>query len=40
MSLTLARILIELHGGTIKALSEGPGHGTELVVRLHAPTPS
>ena len=28
------RRLVELHGGTVKAVSEGPGKGTEFVVRL------
>jgi PAS domain S-box-containing protein len=34
IGLALARGLIELHGGTIRALSAGLGHGTEVVVRL------
>jgi signal transduction histidine kinase len=34
VGLTLARILIELHGGTISARSAGPGQGSEFVVRL------
>jgi signal transduction histidine kinase len=34
VGLTLARILVELHGGTIGAHSEGPGRGSEFVVRL------
>jgi signal transduction histidine kinase len=34
VGLTLARILVELHGGTIAAHSEGPGRGSEFVVRL------
>jgi signal transduction histidine kinase len=32
--LTLARRLVELRGGSITALSEGPGRGSEFVVRL------
>jgi signal transduction histidine kinase/ActR/RegA family two-component response regulator len=36
VGLTLAKRLIEMHGGTIAALSEGPGHGSEFVVRLTA----
>jgi CheY-like chemotaxis protein len=36
IGLTLARSLVELHGGTIHAESEGLGKGTEFVVRLPA----
>jgi CheY-like chemotaxis protein len=34
LGLTLARRLVELHGGTIEAHSEGEGRGSEFVVRL------
>jgi signal transduction histidine kinase len=34
IGLTLVRRLVELHGGTVEALSDGPGSGTEFVVRL------
>jgi two-component system CheB/CheR fusion protein len=34
LGLALVRGLVELHGGTITAHSAGPGHGTEVVVRL------
>ena len=34
IGLTLARSLVELHGGSISAGSEGCGHGSEFVVRL------
>ena len=37
IGLTLARSLIELHGGTVEAHSDGPGRGSEFVVRLPAP---
>ena len=40
VGLTLARHLVELHGGTIEAASKGSGQGSEFVVRLpraHAP---
>ena len=37
LGLALARHLIELHGGTVTAYSEGPGQGSEFVVRLPAP---
>jgi PAS domain S-box-containing protein len=36
IGLTLARQLIELHGGTIEARSEGPGAGSEFIVSLSA----
>ncbi len=34
VGLTLARSLVELHGGTVEAHSDGPGRGSEFVVRL------
>lgn len=34
IGLSLARRLVEMHGGTIDARSEGPGKGSELMVRL------
>lgn len=34
LGLTLTRNLVELHGGTIEAHSEGPGRGSEFIVRL------
>jgi CheY-like chemotaxis protein len=34
IGLTLARSIIELHGGWIEALSEGPGRGSEFVIHL------
>jgi len=37
VGLTLARRLVEMHGGTVEALSEGANRGTEIVVRLPAP---
>jgi signal transduction histidine kinase/CheY-like chemotaxis protein len=34
IGLTLAKRLVELHGGTIEALSEGPGRGSRFIVRV------
>jgi PAS domain S-box-containing protein len=34
VGLSIVRQLVEMHGGTIAAHSEGPGRGAELVVRL------
>lgn len=34
LGLALARHLVELHGGKVDAYSEGPGRGSEFVVRL------
>jgi PAS domain S-box-containing protein len=34
LGLTLARMLVELHGGTLTAASDGVGRGSEFVVRL------
>jgi two-component system CheB/CheR fusion protein len=34
IGLTLVRTLVSMHGGSVRALSEGPGRGSELVVRL------
>ena len=34
IGLTLVRSLVMLHGGTVEARSEGPGLGSEFVVRL------
>jgi PAS domain S-box-containing protein len=34
LGLTLSRRLVELHGGTIQAFSEGPNRGAQFVVRL------
>lgn len=34
LGLAIVRHLVELHGGTIKAESNGPGHGATFIVRL------
>jgi signal transduction histidine kinase len=34
IGLTLAKRIVELHGGTIMAHSDGPGHGSTFIVRL------
>jgi signal transduction histidine kinase len=34
IGLTLVRSLVEMHGGRVEARSDGPGHGSELEVRL------
>ena len=34
IGLTLVRRIVEMHGGTVEARSEGPGAGSEFVVRL------
>ncbi len=34
IGLTIVQRLVELHGGTVRALSEGSGKGSEFVVRL------
>src|SRR5262249_28869163 len=36
IGLTLVRRLVEMHGGSVTAHSEGPGKGSEFVVRLTA----
>jgi PAS domain S-box-containing protein len=36
IGLTIVRRLVELHGGSVSARSEGPGQGSEFIVRLPA----
>jgi len=41
MGLAVAKKLIELHGGTVSARSDGPGHGSEFTLSLpHLPDPA
>jgi signal transduction histidine kinase/CheY-like chemotaxis protein len=40
LGLTLVRSLVEMHGGSVQALSEGLGRGSEFVVRLPILDPS
>jgi two-component system CheB/CheR fusion protein len=39
VGLTLVRALVEMHGGTVTAFSEGDGSGSEFAVRLPLTTP-
>src|SRR5262249_5161320 len=39
IGLTLVRSLVEMHGGTVTAHSDGPGQGSAFVVRLPALSP-
>ena len=34
IGLTMVRTLVKMHGGSVEALSEGPGRGSEFVIRL------
>ena len=36
VGLYLVKIVVDLHGGSIAAHSEGPGTGAEFIVRLPA----
>jgi signal transduction histidine kinase len=37
IGLSLVRSLVQMHGGSVEAFSEGPSRGSELVVRLPFP---
>src|SRR5205814_1931341 len=39
IGLTLVRSLVEMHGGSVTAHSDGPGKGSEFIVRLPALSP-
>jgi PAS domain S-box-containing protein len=40
LGLTLVRTLVEMHGGSVQAASEGPGRGSEMVVKLPLAPPA
>jgi CheY-like chemotaxis protein len=40
IGLSLVRGLVELHGGSVEARSDGPGNGSEFIVRLPAVVPT
>jgi PAS domain S-box-containing protein len=40
IGLTLVQTLIKMHGGSVRAFSEGPGSGSQLVVRLPLAAPT
>jgi CheY-like chemotaxis protein len=40
IGLSLVRSVVELHSGTVEGFSEGPGKGSEFVVRLPAESPA
>ena len=39
IGLTIARRLVEMHGGVVRAESDGPGHGSRFTVRLPRAAP-
>jgi len=40
IGLTLVRTLVKMHGGVVQAFSDGPGRGSELLVRLPLAPPA
>jgi PAS domain S-box-containing protein len=39
LGLAIVKSLVELHGGSVRAVSEGPGHGSEFIVDLPLASP-
>jgi PAS domain S-box-containing protein len=39
LGLTIVKSLVEMHGGTVAARSDGPNRGSEFTIRLPAPAP-
>ena len=40
LGLTIARHIVDAHGGQLRATSDGPGHGSTFLVRLPTAKPA